>query len=107
PPNIIIGSAAGFSFMDFIRELTIICFIIMTAVLVFLYICYKKQLQTTQEKMALISQIDNSKTITDYPLLKRSITVLTLVIIGFLTHDITHIATCVIAFIGASILLLF
>ena len=57
--------------------------------------------------MASIQEIDNSKTITDYPLLKRSITVLGLVILGFLTHDITHIATCIIAFIGASILLLF
>ena len=34
-------------------------------------------------------------------------TVLGLVILGFLTHDITHIATCIIAFIGASVLLLF
>lgn len=107
PPNIIIGSAAGFSFMDFIRELTLICFIIMAAVLLFLYICYKKQLVTTEEKMELVAKIDNSKTITDYKLLKRSMTILTLVILGFLTHDITHIATCIIAFIGASILLLF
>ena len=107
PPNIIIGSAAGFSFMDFIRELTLICFIIMVAVVAFLYLCYRKQLVTTPEKMSSIQEIDNSKTITDYPLLKRSMTVLLLVILGFLTHDITHIATCIIAFIGASILLLF
>ena len=57
--------------------------------------------------MASIQEIDNSKTITDYALLKRSMIVLTLVILGFLTHDLTHIATCIIAFIGASILLLF
>jgi len=107
PPNIIIGSAAGFSFMDFISELTIICFIIMIAVLGFLYLCFKKHLVTTEEKMASIKEIDNSKTITDFKLLKRSLIVLTLVIIGFLTHDITHIATCIIAFIGASVLLLF
>ena len=107
PPNIITGSAAGFSFMDFILELTIICFIIMVAVLAYLYLCFKKELKTTEEKMATISQLDNSKTITDYALLKRSMIVLGLVILGFLTHDITHIATCIIAFIGASILLLF
>ena len=107
PPNIIIGSAAGFSFMDFILELTIICFIIMIAVLAYLYLCFKKELKTTEEKMATISKLDNSKTITDYALLKRSMLVLGLVILGFLTHDITHIATCIIAFIGASILLLF
>ena len=107
PPNIIIGSVAGFSFMDFIRELTIICLIIMIAVVAFLYLCFRKQLITTEEKMASIQDIDNSKTITDYALLKRSMIVLGLVILGFLTHDITHIATCIIAFIGASILLLF
>ena len=107
PPNIIIGSAAGFSFMDFIKELTLICLIIMAAVVAFLYLCFRKQLVTTEEKMASIQEIDNSKTITDYPLLKRSMLVLGLVILGFLTHDITHIATCIIAFIGASILLLF
>ena len=107
PPNIIIGSVAGFSFMDFIKELTIICLIIMIAVIAFLYLCFRKQLVTTEEKMASIQNIDNSKTITDYALLKRSMTVLALVILGFLTHDITHIATCIIAFIGASILLLF
>ncbi len=107
PPNIIIGSAAGFSFSDFLKELTIICFIIMIAVLAFLYFCFKKKLITSQEKMTGIRNIDNSKTITDYGLLKRSMIILTLVILGFLTHDITHIQTCVIAFIGASILLLF
>ncbi len=107
PPNIIIGSAAGFSFSDFLFELTIICLIIMVAVLAFLYSCFKKKLITTEEKMASIQNIDNSKTITDYALLKRSMLILALVIIGFLTHDITHIQTCIIAFIGASILLLF
>lgn len=107
PPNIIIGSAGNLSFMDFLSELTVICTVIMIAVLTFLYLCFKKQLITTEEKMAKIQEIDNSSTITDYKLLKRSMIVLGLVIIGFLTHDITHIATCVIAFIGASVLLLF
>lgn len=107
PPNIIIGSAGNLSFMDFISELTVICAIILISSLAFLYLCFKKQLVTTEEKMAKIQEIDNSKTITDYTLLKRSMTVLALVILGFLTHDITHIATCIIAFIGASVLLLF
>ena len=107
PPNIIIGSAGNLSFMDFLLELTFICTIIMIAVLAFLYLCFKKQLHTTAEKMAKIQEIDNSQTITDYNLLKRSMLILGLVILGFITHDITHIATCVIAFIGASLLLLF
>ncbi|MCD7781036.1 MAG: ArsB/NhaD family transporter [Candidatus Gastranaerophilales bacterium] len=107
PPNIIIGSAAGLSFTDFLFELTFICLIIMIAVLAFLYLCFKKDLKTTEEKMAGIALIDNSKTITDFKLLKRSMIVLGLVILGFITHDITHISTSIIAFLGASILLLF
>ena len=107
PPNIIIGSAAQFSFISFIKELTIPCFIIMIVVLAFLYLCFKKDLKTTKEKMDSLQGIDNSKTITDKPLLKRSLTVLGLVILGFVTHDITHIATYLIAFIGAGFLLLF
>lgn len=107
PPNIIIGSAAGLSFSAFLKELTGICLIIMIAVIAFLYLCFKKQLVTTKEKMDSIQTIDNSQTITDFALLKRSTIVLGLVILGFLTHDITHIQTCIIAFIGASVLLLF
>ena len=51
--------------------------------------------------------IDNSKTITDKGLMIRSIIVLGLVILWFITHDITHIETCVCAMVGASILLIF
>lgn len=107
PPNIIIGCAAGLSFMDFIKELTGIVAVIFTVVIVLMILWFKKQLKTTPEKMARIAQMDNSKTITDKALMGRSLLVLTLVITGFVTHDITHIQTCVCAMAGASVLLLF
>ena len=37
----------------------------------------------------------------------RSLLILGCVILGFITHDITHLETCVVAMIGASLLLLF
>ena len=107
PPNIIIGSAAGFSFMDFVKELTPVIAVILIIVLSLLALIFRKKLQTTQEKMNKISLIDNSKTITDKPLMLRSIFVLTLVILGFVLHDVIHIETCIVAMLGASILLLF
>lgn len=107
PPNIIIGSAAGFSFMDFIFELTPVIAIILLVVLGFLALVFKKDLITTEEKMKRVAEIDNSKTITDKKHMIRSITVLGLVILGFMLHDIIHVETCVVAMIGASILLLF
>ncbi|HIS35920.1 TPA: ArsB/NhaD family transporter [Candidatus Scatousia excrementigallinarum] len=107
PPNIIIGSAAGLSFMDFVKELTGIVFVILIVVLTLLAIFFKKQLVTTEEKMASIAEIDNSHTITNKALLIRSLIVLIAVIAGFILHDITHIETSVTAMLGASILLIF
>lgn len=107
PPNIIIGSAAGLSFMDFVRELTPVIAVIMVVVLFVLWLFFKKDLHTTPEKMEAVANLDNSKTITDFPLMIRSAIVLVLVILGFVFHDITHIETCVTAMLGASFLLLF
>ncbi len=107
PPNIIIGSAAGFSFMDFINNLTPVIAIIILVTLALLALVFKKKLHATAEKMQEVANIDNSKTITDKNLMIRSMIVLALVIIGFVTHDITHIETCVAAMLGASFLLLF
>ena len=107
PPNIIIGSAAGFSFMDFIIELAPVIAIILIVILAFLALVFKKDLIATEENMKKVAQIDNSKTITDKKHMIRSMSVLGLVILGFMLHDITHIDTYVVAMIGASILLLF
>ena len=107
PPNIIIGSAAGFSFMDFVNNLTVVVAIILVVVLALLSLIFKKKLHASEEKMKEVANIDNSNTIKDKTLLIRSITVLGLVILGFVTHDITHIETCVAAMLGASFLLLF
>ena len=107
PPNFIIGSAAGLSFMDFLKELTGVVSIILLVVVLLMMFIFRKSLKATPEKMQVVANLDNSKTITDFPLLIRSAIVLVLVILGFVLHDITHIETCVTAMLGASVLLLF
>lgn len=107
PPNIIIGSAAGFTFMDFVKELTGVVTVILIAVLLFMLFVFRNSLKSDPEKMKLVANLDNSNTITDIPLMIRSAVVLFLVILGFVLHDITHIETCVTAMLGASILLIF
>ena len=107
PPNIIIGTRAGLSFMDFVRELSpvvAIIFVVCTSLLVFMF---RKGLKATPEKMAQVANMDNSKTITDKALMIRSMITLALVILGFVTHDITHISAYVFAVAGAAFLLLF
>lgn len=107
PPNIIIGSAGGLSFIDFIKELTPVILVIMCVVLTVLAFIFRKKLHASQDKMDEIAKIDNSHTITDKALMIRSTIILALVILGFMLHDVTHIETCVVAMLGASILLIF
>lgn len=107
PPNIIIGSAGGLSFIDFVKELTPVILVIMCVVITILAFIFRKKLHASQDKMDEVAQIDNSHTITDKALMIRSTLVLALVILGFMLHDVTHIETCVVAMLGASILLIF
>ncbi len=107
PPNIIIGAKAGLSFMDFVNELTpviTVIFLVCVGVLIFLF---RKTLKATPEKMEHIANLDNSKTIEDKNLMIRSLVTLALVILGFVTHDITGIPAYAFAVAGASFLLLF
>lgn len=107
PPNIIIGSAAGLSFMDFLKELTGVVAVILIVIVLLMMFIFRKSLKAAPDKMEVVANLDNSKTITDYPLMIRSAIVLVLVILGFVSHDVTHIETCVSAMLGASFLLLF
>ncbi len=107
PPNIIIGTRAGLSFMSFVKELTpivVLIFLVCIGTLVFLF---RKGLKATPEKMEHIANLDNSQTITDKNLMIRSVITLLLVITGFVTHDVTHIPAYVFAVAGAAFLLLF
>ncbi len=107
PPNIIIGSAGGLSFMDFLKELTTVVLVIMAVVLGLLSFIFRKKLVASEDKMNEIAQIDNSHSIVDKNLMIRSTVVLALVILGFMLHDVIHIETCVVAMLGAAFLLIF
>ena len=50
PPNIIIGTSLGYSFMDFISNTGIIAGISLIAVIVYFYFCFRKQYE--QEKIS-------------------------------------------------------
>ena len=107
PPNIIIGTRAGLSFMNFVNELTPIVTIIFLVAISTLVFLFRRGLKATPEKMAHVANIDNSQTITDKNLMIRSVITLVLVILGFVTHDVTHIPAYVFAVAGAAFLLLF
>ncbi len=51
PPNIIIGTALGYSFFDFVVNTGLIAWIGMVFVLIFFYFAFRKQLKASQETL--------------------------------------------------------
>ena len=73
PPNIMIGSAAGLSFVDFIENTGLVVIVILAIMLVCFRIMYGKQLGVDAEKTKLIMELDESKTIKDNALMVKSL----------------------------------
>lgn len=106
PPNILIGSAAGISFNDFLINLAPISLTVMFVTLGMLYFWYRKELISTPEAQALIMKFDPRKAISNHGLMKKSLLVIGLVLLGFFTHSSTHLEVATIALAGAALLLL-
>ncbi len=106
PPNIMIGSAVGLSFMDFILNLAApaaIIFIVTTFILEFLY---GKGLHTTPELQAKVMSLKPAKQISNPALLKRCLFVLALTMTLFVAHGALGLESATAAMFGAGLLLL-
>ncbi|MBQ1462513.1 MAG: ArsB/NhaD family transporter [Selenomonas sp.] len=107
PPNIMIGSAVKeLTFMAFIENLAPIAILNLIIVIFIVEIIYKKGLHTKPELQADLMAMDEHKALKDRRLLKKSLFVLGLVILGFFTHSFTHIESSMIALTGGFLLLL-
>jgi len=105
PPNIIIGSFAHFSFMDFIVNLTPAVLVVLVVVSGWLLFHFRKDLSSSSPSVERIAEVDESKLISDRPLLLRSVSAMSLVMVGFGVHHILHLPASVIALLGAALLL--
>ncbi len=106
PPNILIGSAIDLSFTDFMFELTPIVFINMVVLVAIFDFFWGKRLVSTKARRAKVMSLDEKDAIKDKGLLVKSLSVLAMVIVGFISAEHLHIANGTIAIFGASVLLL-
>jgi len=106
PPNIMIASKAHYSFMDFIYNLTPVVVIIMIAFVVVMKVLFGSRLKVTEEKRKRVMEMDESSLITDPVLMKKSLVVMGLTVVGFTMHGVLHLEPATIALTGAAILLL-
>ena len=105
PPNIMIGSAAGLDFLDFVENTGVACIIGLIAVIFFMKFAYKKKLLADQDAIKDVMELDESKAITDRRLLHESVVMIALVIVAFILHGHFGIQTATVALTAAAIMM--
>ncbi|MBO0526241.1 hypothetical protein EXQ42_11625 [Clostridium botulinum] len=105
PPNLMIGSAAGLSFLDFVKNLAPVIIVILVVTLLGIRQLYKNSMKTSEEDKKKIMALDESKAIRDISLMKKCLTVLFFTLVGFLTHSYLGFESATIAIAGSAILL--
>ena len=106
PPNIMIGSATGLTFFDFLAINGPAVLIILLVSLLMFYVMYGKKMGVSAEKQASVMQLHAHEAIKSQTLFKKSVVMIALVALAFVVHGALHIEPSVVALTAAAIMLL-
>lgn len=106
PPNIMIGSGAGLTFMDFLEELTLPVLVMMTGLHVWAVSRLRKAMGPIADLPAQADEPGPGPAISDPGMLRWMGAICGLVLVGFITHGATGMPTAVPALIGATLALI-
>jgi Na+/H+ antiporter NhaD/arsenite permease-like protein len=106
PPNIIIASRGGLTFNDFIINLTPIVALLLVVFIGLCWLMFRKQLHYDPARVARVMALNEREAIRDVPLLIKSLSVLALVLTGFILHSVIHLEPAIVALLGAGLLML-
>ncbi|HRX61600.1 MAG TPA: ArsB/NhaD family transporter [Candidatus Competibacter sp.] len=106
PPNIMIGSATGLTFNDFAYHLTPAILVVLAVTLIPIYFIWGRHLKATPEDRQRVMQFNEFEAITNWRLLKQCLTVIGLVVAGFVFAHSLKLEAATVAMTGAAVLLL-
>ncbi len=106
PPNIMIGSSANLSFMDFIANTGVPSLIIAIATLIGFYFIYGRNFYASAENMKAVAKLDEKKAIKNKRLMIISIVLMILIVLAFIFHSQIGMESSTIAIAAAVIILL-
>ena len=106
PPNIIIASRGGLSFNDFVVNVAPMIAILLVVFVGLCWLMFRKQLSFDPARVARVMALNEREAIRDVPLLIKSLSVLALVIAGFILHSLVHLEPAIVALLGAGLLVL-
>jgi Na+/H+ antiporter NhaD/arsenite permease-like protein len=108
PPNIMIGSYAGLTFMDFVVALAMICVVSMVVMFVFTKLVWGRKFAAAQATISNVAEftaeLKEKYKIYDMTLLTYGLAILGFAVFLFLSHGYWHMEVSVAALAGASFL---
>jgi len=106
PPNIMIGSYTGLTFMQFVTNLTLVCILAMIALVIYNKFFYSKTYAKAkvEDVDGFIAFLKEEYKITDKTLLSYGLFIMALVVSFFITHGFWHMEVCIPALFGAGLL---
>ena len=107
PPNILIGSQVEtITFNSFLTEVAPIVPLIFLMTLLPIYVMWGRKLTASDEAMARVMNFKAKEAITNVPLLKKSLAVLSFVLLGFMVGHPLGFEPATVAMVGGALLLL-
>ncbi|MBQ3437395.1 MAG: ArsB/NhaD family transporter [Fusobacterium sp.] len=100
PTQLIIGAEGDLTFNEFLLNTAPMSIISLTMLLVTVYFIYAKDMQVSNELKAKIMELDSTRTLKDKKLLRQSIMIFSLVIIGFVLNNFVDKGLAIIALSG-------
>ena len=106
PPNILIGSAAGLSFGDFLVHLAPVVLVIFIVFLGIMRLMFFRHMDDDADRLDVLALVDPAAAIRDRPLMIKALVVLGLTILGFMLHSALGLEAATIALLGATVVML-
>lgn len=106
PPNVIIGSAAGFTFGDFLTHTAPVVLVAWLAALLLLRLVFRSELAKPPRNIEGLMRLDENEALHDRASLSKTLIVLGVVILLFFLHGQLHLTPAYIALGGAAAALL-
>ncbi|MET7575040.1 ArsB/NhaD family transporter [Streptomyces sp. NPDC005492] len=105
PPNIIIASRADITFNDFLVHLAPLSALLVVVLLLLCRVMFRKTFVYDEDRAAEIMALEEREAIKDPRLLIQGLTVLALVVAGFVLHPVLHYEPSIVALLGAGLLI--
>lgn len=102
PPNIIIGTALGLTFGDFLQNTGVIALVSMVVIMPYFYLCFRKELQTVDETARQRAMLLNpQESITSMKKFVISVAIFLVTVVLLITHAMTGLTVATVGIIAA------